>query len=128
MSRLSEYLFREKRLKILSLALAILLWLAVNYGTEKEISVQAKIRVLRVKEGFEVKSFDNESVFLRLRGSPLRLRKIKKIELLLDLSQAKEGILDYEIKRKDFILPEGISIEEIEPKYIKIRVERKENG
>jgi YbbR domain-containing protein len=119
---IGSYVLKEKRLKILSLILAIAVWVFVNHGLEKEIIVPARVRVVKIRSGLVLKKVETDTVNLFVRGSPSALREMEEPLVALDLSHYGEGAHAIRIKKENLSLPRGVRVEAVRPSFVRVEL------
>jgi hypothetical protein len=125
-SGLKKYIFKDFKLKALSLILAAMLWFAVSYMGESKMSFSVKIRVNKLGKEFIIKKIENEEVLVTVGGpvSILKAIRARDIKLAVSLSDAKEGQHIYSLETTDVQVPKGVKVDELKPDYIAIELDR----
>ena len=113
-------------IKLLSLALAGILWIYVNSIQEKERFLTVPVEVRNVSEDFLVTSELPEFVQLVLRGRDEVLSLINEGDVVayIDLEMNSEGETKKIVKIERRGIPRGVSIKEIEPRLIDVVLDR----
>jgi len=126
MGSLKSYLFSDLRLKLASILIALVIWLAITSIGEDKENLYVPISPKGLKKDLVLLKIDPEGVFLTVRGAISELRTLKKRELKIDiyLSNFGEGQHVYHIEKKNLLLPKGIKIEEIHPDKVTVEVDR----
>jgi YbbR domain-containing protein len=113
-------------IKLLSLALAGILWIYVNSIKEKERFLSVPFEVKNVSEGYLVSSELPEFVQLVIRGRDEYLTLINEGDVVayVDLENNSEGESRKIVKVDRRGLPRGLSIKEITPRLVDVRLDR----
>ncbi|HBY63907.1 MAG TPA: hypothetical protein DEH78_29120 [Solibacterales bacterium] len=122
--RLSRHLF----LKLLSLALAVLLWFALVGDPELTATVNVPVQYKRLANDFEISSDFPHSVQLEVRGPSAKLSSMAAAStpVVLDLSdQQQPGERTFTIRESDVRLPPGVSLARAIPSQVRLRLERR---
>ncbi len=114
-------------LKLLSLALAFALWVAIT-GEKKdivEIIVNSNIEFQNVPSQLEVIAFYPTQVRVRLKVQRVQLSRMdtRDVSVRVDLSGAKPGEQLVLIKRDMVMLPVNAEILSISPSYVRVKLE-----
>ncbi len=115
------------RWKILALAGATLLWIAVNRETEFTASARAALEFKNLPEGFEISSTPPPFVTLRIHGPSARLRPetLAGLTVVLDCSSiGRPGLHTFSIGRAEVRRPFGIVFEAAIPSQVQLGFER----
>ena len=121
-------LTRHFGLKVLSLAVAILLWWTVAREPETQVLLNVPIEFYQVPKDLQ---FSNEvvpQVQIRVRGPARVLRELaqRDIHPVIDLSGAKQGERTYPIRAASIRMPKGAEIEQIIPAQLRLSLDRGE--
>jgi YbbR domain-containing protein len=119
---LHKYVFQNLLLKIVSLGLAILLWMAVARDPVAEMAVNAPIVFHHVPENLEISSEALPQTQIRVRGPTRQLRELAQTEVReeLDLSNARPGEITYELTPRNVPVPHGIQVVQVIPSLFRI--------
>jgi YbbR domain-containing protein len=123
---LKKFIFKDFKLKVLSLVLAAMLWFAVSYMGESKIGFSVKIGVDKLGKEFIIKKIENEEVLITVEGpvSILKGIRARDIRLTLNLSDAKEGRHVFTLQETDVQTPKGIKVEALKPDFVAIELDR----
>jgi YbbR domain-containing protein len=116
-------------LKLLSLAVAIVLWVVIVGDPEMMTSISAPIQYKNLPKDLELASEIPENVHLELRGPASKLATIleERTAVVLDLaSQPSPGERTFTIRQMDVNLPSGVSLARVVPAQLRLRFERRE--
>jgi YbbR domain-containing protein len=119
---LHKYVFQNLLLKIVSLGLAVLLWMAVARDPVAEMAVNAPIVFHHVPENLEISSEALPQTQIRVRGPARQLRELAQTEVRaeLDLSNARAGEITYELSSRNVPVPHGIQVVQVIPSLFRI--------
>jgi YbbR domain-containing protein len=125
MNLITKYIFKDFKLKVLSLVLASMLWLAVSYMGESKMSISVRVSAENLSRDLIVSKMGTEEVFVTLNGPVSILKNIRArdVGISLDLSKVKEGRYVYDMQRKNVRVPKGIQVEEIKPDYVVLEID-----
>ncbi len=120
-----DMLFRNIGLKILSFLLAVSLWLFVNLKATEEIVFELPVQWHKLPDLLEITNPVNDFVRVRVSGPRKILSNLdpKKFPIILDLSDAKVGLRDYQITDKMVSLIPGLTTEVLQPDTIQFKFE-----
>lgn len=113
-------------LKALSLAVAVVLWLAVQGDSDTTTMVAVRMQYRNIPPQMEISSELAETAFLELRGPTARLNAINlnNAAIALDLSaHQRPGERTYSITADTAKLPPGVSFLRAVPSQARIRLE-----
>lgn len=117
-------------LKLLSLAVAVVLWLLISGSRELTTSVTVPVQYRNIPTHLEMSAHNLvEEVRLIVRGPSPLLSRISNSPspVVLDLSRVRrQGITTFSIQRGNVDLPAGVILERTIPSQIQIRTEQRE--
>jgi YbbR domain-containing protein len=119
---------RDLGWKLLSLAIAVLLWFFVASEPELSTFVTVPVQFKDMPEGVEVASDIVESVYLELRGPSVDLRALeanRTYAVVLDMSQVGPGERTFAIGPADVRLPRGLRMERAFPSELRFTFEKR---
>jgi hypothetical protein len=123
---LKEYILKNWKLKLLSVALATMLWFVVFLmgETKKEISVP--VSTTNLNKGHVIMKIDMAKVDITLTGRVSVLKDIKEndIKVSLNVSNIQEGENVFNITKSNVQIPRGVQIGDIRPSSVKIEADR----
>jgi len=125
----AKWLFSNPGWKLLSLALAVVIW--INVATEPEMSslISVPVQYKEPPGNLEVSSRLAETVQLEMRGSSGQLRELarSRTAVILDFSKVREaGDRTFSITREETNLPRGIELLRATPAQVRFHFERSE--
>jgi YbbR domain-containing protein len=118
-------LLRNLQLKVVSLALAILLWIALNSEPKSEIGLKVPLEFRNSPKGVEVLGETN-TVDVRLSASSSIVKRIDASEVTasIDLSDWAAGERTYSLSENNLSVPFGVAVAKITPNKIRLRFEQ----
>ncbi len=113
-------------IKLISVALASIVWIYVNSLQEKEKFLSVPLSVTGIPEDYLVASEIPETVKVVLRGREEKLALVseEKITAVIDLKGSGAGITKKKIRIDEKTIPQNISIKEITPRTIDVLLEK----
>jgi YbbR domain-containing protein len=119
---MKKILFSNLGLKILSVLLAILMWIFVTYKGMSEMAVDAPIGFKNVPKGLELLRESAKTATLNLRGHERLLKSLRPMDInvLVDLSNAKRGETTYYLDKNAVIVPGTVDILRVAPTSVRV--------
>ena len=120
-------LLRNLQLKVVSLTLAILLWIALNSEPRSEIGLRVPLEFRNSPKEVEVLGETN-TVDVRLSASSSIVKRIDASEVTasIDLSDWAAGERTYSLNESNLSVPFGVAVTKITPNKIRLRFEKTE--
>jgi len=120
-------LLRNLQLKVVSLTLAILLWIALNSEPRSEIGLRVPLEFRNSPKEVEVLGETN-TVDVRLSASSSIVKRIDASEVTasIDLSDWAAGERTYSLSESNLSVPFGVAVTKITPNKIRLRFEKTE--
>jgi len=111
--------------KILSLLLAMLLWVYVTGQEKSEMGFTVPLELTNIPANMEIVNEMPPFITLRVRGSSRVLNNVRpgRIKVVLDLSHLKEGKNIFTITREQVILPKELVVTRISPLSLRVIAE-----
>lgn len=126
MMNFKKYILENWKLKLLSVALATMLWFVVYLigETKKEISVP--VSIVNLSKSYIIMKTDIAKVDITLSGRVSVLKDIKEsdVKVSLNLSNVQEGENIFNITKSNIQIPRGVQIVDIGPSSTKIDIDR----
>jgi YbbR domain-containing protein len=121
-----QLLTRNLGWKLLSLAIAVALWVAVAREPDLATSVAVPIDFKSIPEDLDIGSNVPERVHVEMRGPSGRLSRANLADLavILDLSDARAGQRTYNIRASNINLPTGVNFYRAVPSQITLRFDK----
>lgn len=112
--------FRNLWLKVLSVGLAVLLWLVIAGEGTVERGLQVPLELLQFPQGLELVGDAPTQVDVRLRGASRALSRISTSDVVaaLDLSGAVAGQRLYQLTPEQVRVPFGVEVTQVTPATI----------
>ncbi len=122
---MKKILFSNLGIKILSVVLAISLWIFVTYRGRSEMAVDAPIAFKNVPKGLELLRESAKMVTLNLRGHERLLKSLRPMDInvVIDLSNAKRGETTYYLDKNAVIVPATVDILRVEPTSVRVVID-----
>lgn len=121
-----QLLTRNIGWKLLALAMAIALWIAVAREPELATTLSVPIEFKNIPEDLDIGANVLERVRLELRGPSGRLSRdnLTDVAVILDLSDANAGERTYNIRPANVNLPAGVNFYRAVPSQVTLRFDR----
>jgi YbbR domain-containing protein len=117
-----KYVLHNLGLKLLSLAIAVLLWLAVTRDPAAEVFFNVPIEFHNTPEHLEISSETMPQVQVRVRGPVRLVRELAPTEVhaVIDLANARVGEHTYDLTAKQLHVRDGIEVVQTIPSQIRL--------
>ena len=117
--------FRFKRLKVLSVVIAAMLWLMVSGERVVERVLRAPVEFQNLPTGLEIVGNPPDTVEVRLRGSSGALSRLGQADLstVLDLHTARPGRRLFHLTPTQVNKPYGIEVVQVGPSTVMMEFE-----
>ena len=121
-----DFCTRNLKLKLLSLAIAMLLWWTVAREPEAQMLMRVPIEFYHVPKDLQFSSESEPQAQIRVRGPVHVLRDLAQADVhpVIDLSNASAGERTYPIRPNSIRLPKGAEIEQIIPAQLRLSFDR----
>jgi YbbR domain-containing protein len=118
--------FRNPGLKILSLALAAVLWLTLAGEHVVERSLRVPLEFRNIPDALEIVGNAPDSVDVRLRGSSAVLSRVQSGEIVavIDLVAARAGSRLFHIRSDEVRAPYGVDVAQVVPATLALELEK----
>lgn len=129
MNFLRQYVFHNFSLKVLSLGVAVLLWMAVTRDPVAEVALNVPIEFHNAPEHLEISSETIPPVQVRVRGPVRAVRDISASEVhaVIDLANVQPGERTYDLSPARIHVPDGVQVVQAVPAQIRISFDRRES-
>jgi YbbR domain-containing protein len=129
MNFLRKYVFYNFALKVLSLAVAVLLWMAVTRDPVAEVALNVPIEFHNAPEHLEISSETIPQVQVRVRGPVRAVRDISASEVhaVIDMANVQPGEHTYDLSPARIHVPDGVQVVQAVPSQIRISFDRRES-
>src|SRR5512146_778446 len=124
---LRRYVFHNFWLKLISLAAAVLLWMAVAREPIAEVAVTVPIEFTHVPENLEISSEKIPEAQIRVRGPGRQVRSLAQSEVhaVLDLAGARPGERTYDLAGQQIKVPRDIEVVQVVPTQLRLNFDRR---
>jgi YbbR domain-containing protein len=121
-----KYVFKNLPFKLVSLAIAIMLWWAVGRDQPIEIPITVPLEFLNAPSNIEFNSDYALETRLTLRGPRRVLQELNPSEVhaVLDLQDASPGERTFDLSRQDIHLPRNLQVVQMVPAQFHISFDR----
>ncbi len=122
MDFLRKHVFHNFGLKLLSLAIAVGLWLAVTRDPVAEVALNVPIEFHNAPEHLEISSETIPQVQVRVRGPVREVRELGPTEVhaIIDLANTRPGERTYDLTTRHIRVPEGLEVVQAIPSQIRL--------
>lgn len=124
---LREYVFHNIGLKVLSLIIAVLLWLAVARAPMTEVAVHVPLEFQHMPDSLEISTERLPQVQVRVRGPERLVRALDQAEVhaTIDLFGAHPGERTFDLTGRQIQVPHGIEVVQVVPSQFRISFDRR---
>lgn len=121
-----KLLTRNAAWKLLSLAIAVALWIAVAREPDLSTSLAVPIEFKSVPDDLDIGSNVPERVHIEIHGPSGRITRanVADIAVIVDLSDAQAGERTYNIRSSNINLPAGVTFYRAVPSQITLRFDK----
>ena len=125
---MTSFFTRNVGWKLLSLAAAVLLWIAVASEPEVSSFISVRVEYKNLSAGVEINSDVAESVILEVRGPSGELRGLPETRRLygvvLDMNDLGPGQHTFTVEGGNVRLPRGVQLVRSVPAQVRLNLER----
>lgn len=123
---LERYVVKDWKLKLLSLALAIMLWYVVFQIGEPKKDLTIPVTISHLSRNMMVTKMDPERVFVTVSGRVSLLKDLKDrdVNAVINISGAKEGEAVFNLSKVNVTVPKGIEVVDVRPGTLRLTVDR----
>jgi YbbR domain-containing protein len=114
--------FANFGLKLLSLALAVGLWLVVSHDPPAEVAVEIPIEFHNMPANLEISSENIPRLQLRLRGPQRLIRRLQPADVYaaIDLNALRPGERTFDLTSQQIHQPDGVEVVQVIPSEIHV--------
>jgi len=125
MQVLKEFLTHNWLTKLVSLALATMLWIAISGQANSEIGMSIPLEYRNIPSQMEVVGGATNAVEVRLRGSSTLIREISPndVSAMLDLSGVRPGEKIVQLTYQNVRVPFGVEVVRVSPSQVRLSLE-----
>lgn len=116
--------------KVLSLAIAVIMWLSVVGEPQMTTSVLAPLEFRDIPEGMEISSETPSAIRIDVLGPPSLLKRetLSSVAVVFDLSSVfRPGERTVTVDETTVVLPSGVRLSRAVPSQLRLQIERKVN-
>ncbi len=115
----TDFITTNTLLKLVSLALAVILWFFVVSSKRSEMAVDAPLRFVNISPSLEIVDA-YKTVSIQIEGQERLLRKLRDddISVVINLNGYREGRVSYHLSSENVKLPRSFQIKNINPSKI----------
>jgi YbbR domain-containing protein len=126
-SFLRRHVFHNLGLKLVSIAAAALLWLAVARNPVTEAAVNVPLEFQHVPDNLEISSEHIPEVQIRVRGPERLVHDVNQSEVhvVIDLAGARPGDRSYDLGTREIRVPRGVEVVQVVPSQFRISFDRR---
>jgi YbbR domain-containing protein len=117
--------FRHPGLKLISLTLAVLLWLTVN-GHQIERRIRVPLSYSNMPGGIEMTGDQLDDVNVNIRGTDGLVSSLSpgQLRVIIDLGNSHPGVNMIPLRVDEVVAPPGIEVLQVDPGHVNITLER----
>lgn len=117
-----KYVFHNFGLKLLSVAVAVGLWLAVTREPVAEVALNVPIEFHNAPETFEISSETIPQVQVRVRGPVRTVRELapSEVHAVIDLSGARPPERTYDLNPARIVVPRDVEVVQVVPSQFRV--------
>lgn len=128
--KLGRRLFANFGLKVTSLVVAVLLWLAVSSAPQTEMTFNVPIEFRNVADGLEVTSENISQAQVWLRGPSRVIRELSSADLrvMIDLREFLPGTAvdrTFDLSPQQVSVPSGVEVLQIVPSHLRLGFDKR---
>ncbi len=123
--RIKDRVMNNILLKLISLTIAISLWLIVVVKGQTEITLTVPVEFRNLPQGLGILSKSNSTVEVSIKGFEQIIKNMRPydVKMSVDLSRVKKGSNTIYLTKESVRLPSSLTVSSIRPEYIKIVTE-----
>jgi len=124
---LRKHVFRNFFLKLVALAAAVLMWMAVARDPKAEVAVTVPIEFQHVPDNIEISSEKIPEVQVRVRGPGRMLRDLaqSEVQAVIDLAGAQPGERTYDLRGPQIRVPRDVEVIQVVPAQLHLSLDRR---
>jgi YbbR domain-containing protein len=119
---LRRYVFHNFALKLVALAAAVILWVAVARDPTDYVAVKVPVEFQHAPENLEISTENIPEVQIRVRGPGRVVRQLAQSEVhaVIDLAGAKPGEHTYDLAGPQIRLPREVELVQVVPAQLQL--------
>jgi YbbR domain-containing protein len=120
-----RFITKNTTIKVISLILAIILWVFVKSKSGGEVGLVVPLEFYRVPSRLIVTTLSDEAINVRITGSVIQLQRLPSREMRarIDLSRARPGTNSFDILPDNFNISKSLDITQISPSSVKVELD-----
>jgi YbbR domain-containing protein len=120
-----NFFLRNFHLKLTSVLLALLLWVAINGEPQSAIVLKVPLEYRNYPKGIEVLGDTLNTVDVRLSASSSLIKRLDPTDIaaVIDLSDWSLGERTYSITSENIRIPHGVSLTKVTPNKVRLKFE-----
>jgi YbbR domain-containing protein len=117
-----NFITKNKTIKVISLILAIILWVFVKSKSGGEVGLVVPLEFYRVPPSLIATNVTDEAINVRITGSVIQLQRLptREMRARIDLSRARPGTNSFDILPDNFNISKALDITQISPSSVKV--------
>lgn len=121
-----SWLTKNWTLKLISLALALLLWVFIMGERRVEVGYRVPLEIQNMPDGLMVANEVPSVIDVRISGPRTLLAKISTndISILVDLTDLQPGLTTFKRLEERLNLPNGLRVTRLSPSFVDVKLER----
>ena len=122
MEWIRRYVLHNIGLKLLSLGVAVLLWVAVTRDPVAEVALNVPVEFHNAPDALEISSETIPQVQVRVKGPVREVRQLapSEVHAIVDLSSAKPGERTYDLGPSRIHVPDFVEVTQVVPSQIRV--------
>ena len=122
-----NYVFHNIGLKLVSLLLAVGLWLAISRDPIAQVAVDVPVEMQNLPDALQVSSEHIPQVQVRLSGPerPIHRLQPSDVHAHINLAQVQPGERSFALTRNDVHFPDGLQVVQIIPSEMRLNFDSK---
>ncbi len=123
--KLKQMVFGNIGFKLLSVAMAVLIWFFIAYRGQSDTTVEAQLEFKNIPKGLEILRQNIKKVNVTVRGHERTLGGIKPSDarVVIDLSNGKKGEASYYFDTGDVKIGSNVKVLRTEPAYVRLTLD-----
>lgn len=115
------------RVKLASLAVVLLLWVALIGPQNAEVGFTIPVIYDNIPASLDLMGSRTQEVYLRVRGPRELINFLdpRRLRATLNLKEAQEGTMRYSLSAQDVDIPLGVEVARVDPATVTVRLKKK---
>ena len=121
-----KYVMNNIGLKATSVIVAVLLWFAISYLGESQMSLSVRVSLQGLSKDLMLRKVEPEYVLLSVTGPVSELKDLKAVDVgvSVDLSSKREGSHVFTLQESNLKITKRLKVDTIKPDYIIVEIDR----